>query len=235
MNQPITLKLLTSCILTLAMATSTVALAEYSPPPDQQPPGGYTQSTGPRGGCELTEKSSLIALAPRKHVGQTVAIHPTFAWFVSDLKSFPVEFTLYNYDPVKGLKLAYKTHLKSSPGIMKLSLPKDRPGLTVGQRYLWQVAILCDPNHPSSDLVAKAEIAVVQMPLVIKTVLSQVSDRQQKIELYAKSGLWYDALGEALADSSLKQVASGLLEDLAKLEASEVTQVKSTPTKLLGI
>jgi len=53
---------------------------------------------------------------------------------------------------------------------MKLSCCRRKPGLAVGQKYLWQVAILCDPNYPS-DLVAKAEIEVVEMSPALKTAL----------------------------------------------------------------
>lgn len=230
LNKRIDSRLVTSCVLSLSMAVTPPALAEYKPPPDQRPPSGYTTSTGPRGGCEGSGGTSLTVLAPQKHVGQTASVHPTFAWFVPDSKPLPMEFALYKYGPDSRPKLAHKLELKSSPGIMKLSFPKDKPALAVGQRYLWQVAILCDPNHPSSDLVAKAEIEVVEMPPTLKRALSTRMDRHEIIDLYAKAGLWYDALSEALEtaeNSRLGEVASTLLEDLAKLEEPEATQVGS--------
>lgn len=213
------------CALGLWLATTSVALAEYQPPADQKPPSGYSQSTGSRGGCERQGETALKTLAPQKHVGQTASLHPTFAWFVPEAKPLPMEFTLYKYASGKELELAYKTQLKTSPGIMKLSLPKDKPGLSLRQRYLWQVAILCDANHPSSDLVAKAEIEVVEMPRALIKEISQRRDRNERIERLAAAGLWYDALAAALADSSLNKVASSLLEDLAKLEEPQVVQV----------
>lgn len=202
-------RLIICYVLGLWLTTATSALAEYAPPPDQKPPSGYSQSTGSRGGCEVNTQTSLTTLAPHKHIGRTASTHPTFAWFVPVSKPYPLEFTLYNYVSSGNIQLFYKTQLKSSPGIMKLSLPKNNPGLAFGERYIWRVAILCDPNHPSSDLVASSEIEVVKMLPSLSSEIDRVGDRS-KISLLAASGLWYDYLAEALAanDISLSKVAA---------------------------
>lgn len=229
LNKRIYSRLLTSCVLSLSLAV-TPAVAEYEPPADQRSPSGYTSTTGSRGGCEASEGTPLTLLAPQRHIGQTASTHPTFAWFIPDSRPFAMEFTLYEYGSDSRPKLAHKLELKSSPGIMKLSLPQNKPGLVRGQRYLWQVAILCDPNYPSSDLVAKAEIEVVEMPPSLnRTLFTKMADHEMA-DLYAKAGLWYDALSEALGpaeDSRLRKVASTLLEDIAKLEESKAIQVES--------
>lgn len=222
-------RLVTSCVTTLLLSVPQAALAGYAPPPDQRPPSGQTTSSGTRGGCSGSEGLPLTVLAPQKHVGQTASVHPTFAWFVPI--SIPMEFTLHEYGSDAKLKVVHKISLQSSPGIMKLSLPEDKPGLVRGKRYLWQVAILCDRNHPSKDLVANAEIEVVETPPALKRQLSTTMDRLEIANLYARAGLWYEALREALGsaeDSRLGEAASSLLEDLAKLEEPEGTQVKST-------
>jgi hypothetical protein len=126
---------------------------------------------------------------------------------------------LFEFDSNGKPALVQKLDRMSSPGIMKLSLPED--SLIGGQRYLWQVVISCDPNHPSTDLVTRAEIQVVEMPLSLKKALSVTREPLKRAELYAESGLWYDALGEALgatSDARQGEYASTLLEDLAKLE-----------------
>jgi hypothetical protein len=211
--------IVTSYVLGLSLGVTSVALAEYIPPPDQLPPKSKTTSTGPRGKCEENGEITLTVLAPAKTVGQTVSLYPTFAWFVSASNPLPLEFRLFAYG--QDSKLIQKISLQSSPGIMKISLPEDKPGLSVGQRYLWQVAVLCNPNHPSADPIVRAEFQVVEMSPALKSALSATKNPVEMTNLYARAGLWYDALGEALrsAESSkLGQVASTLLEDLAKLE-----------------
>ncbi len=220
-------RLLASCVLSLSLAVTPVALAGYTPPPDQQPPSGNTTSSGPRGGCESSDEPSLTVLAPMKHVGQTASPHPTFAWFVPDTKPFPLEFRLFELAEGSNPKLIEKLELQSSPGIMKLSLPESQPGLAVGKRYLWQVTVICNPNYPSTDLVARAEIEVVEMPPTLKSALSGTTERSKLVELYAEAGFWYEALGEALestAEPRLGAVASTLLEDLVKLEEPQQSE-----------
>ena len=104
-----------------------------------------------------------------------------------------------------------------------MTLPKDRPELRVGHTYLWQVTILCDPDNASSDLIARADIQVVEMPSALD---STFVDSSNKSDFYAKASLWYDALGEALKlaeESKLGEVGSTLLENLAELEAVGLT------------
>lgn len=224
-------RLLTGCALGCVLVT-TPAMAEYQPPADQKPPSSYTQSAGPRGGCEVHEEVGLTALAPQNHIGQTTSSHPTFAWFIPDSKSLPLEFALYKYTPIGDVQPIYKTRLKTAPGIMQLSLPKNYPGLVLG-RYIWQVAMLCNPNHPSSDLVAKAEIERVEMLPTLAKQLTQTRDRVAKVKLYAQAGLWYDALAESLQETSLKSEVANLLENLARLESPETTDVSDRQSKYL--
>jgi hypothetical protein len=213
-----------SCVLSLSLAQTSVALAGYTPPPEQSPPSGNTTSSGARGGCENNQERSLTVLAPIKHIGQTASVHPTFAWFIPDTKPFPIKFKLFELASDRNLKLVETIELVSSPGVMKLSLPKDKPGLVVGQRYLWQVTVLCNPNYPSSDLVARAEIQVVEMPPTLNRRLSSTTEQSERVELYAGAGLWYDAFREALGsapNSSVGEVASRLLQNLANFEEAQ--------------
>lgn len=223
LNRCITSTLVTSCIL-ISLSGARVALAEYKPPADQRPPGDYTSTTGSRGGC-AGGGAPLKVLAPQKHVGQTTSTHPTFAWLIPDSISLPMEFTLYEYGSNLSLKVAQRVAMQSSAGIMKFSVPKAQPGLTVGKRYLWQVAILCNPNYPSGDLVAKAEIEVVEVPSALRRALATEAEHLKIAELYAKAGLWYDALGAALnSEVGSGEFTTTLLADLAKLEQPEILQ-----------
>jgi hypothetical protein len=217
-------KILTICALTITLSLTQATLAAYKPPSDQKPPSGYTDSSGIRGRCKTIGTGSLTLLAPVTHVGQTTSVHPTFAWFVAHHQRVPMEFSLYEFDNNdQPHKLIYKSQLQSSPGIMKLSLPQEQPGLSVGQKYLWQVEILCNRNRPSRNLLARTEIEVVAMPASLKDALDHEQDRTQRATLYAEAGMWYDALSEALNPSNtgeLGKAAANLIQDLANLEQS---------------
>lgn len=205
--------IIASCILASALAITTVVRAEYKPPTSQKPPTGKTTGTISRGGCSGGAES-LTALAPYSHVGQTSSPHPTLAWFVPDSQSYAMEVRLDKYDPSGDRTRLRTVQLQSQPGIMVLSLSEQK--LSTG-RYRWQVVILCNPNRPSSALVVEADIDVVDRPADLADALSAARPLT-RVNLFAESGLWYDALGEALRAE--EPTIQALLADLAALEAS---------------
>lgn len=226
LNKGITRRLVTSCVLGLSLVIAPAALADYVAPDDQEPPSDYTGQAGPRDGCE-GRGVPLTALAPQSHVGRTASTRPTFAWFVPNSTTKPMEFRLYEYDSNGNPQsIGEPISLESSPGIMTLTLPEDRPELKVGRTYLWQVTILCDPDNISSDLIARADIRVVEMPSALESTVNG----SNKANIYAEASLWYDALGAALDladESKLGEVGSTLLENLAELEAAGLTDEES--------
>lgn len=252
-------RILSASILTLFLSVESAVYAGYKEPSGQRAPRTNTDSSGSRG-CSEVAQLPLTTLAPQKHIGQTVSSHPTFAWFVPgspEIKTeyleqavspyptlawflpvspeYKTEFSLHEYSSNGTITLIKKIELKSSPGINKLSLPKDTPGLTVGKTYLWQVAVICNENYPSADLVRKAEIEVVPLPMNVKTSLDAVKNPLQRADIYAQAGLWYDALGEALTangNSQSGKALTSLLENLAQIEDADksnyLRQIAST-------
>jgi hypothetical protein len=232
--KPFNGKLLITAFLSLSLVIGGVAFADdkngegapdsthtgstgtrlYQPPGDLLSPFGDGLE-GRRGGCTGDAEISLTALAPQSHVGQTASTHPTFAWFVPDAQPIEIIFQVYEYGSNGSRDVIQEIPLQSSPGIMTLSLPKDEPGLSVGQRYGWRVVLLCNPNSPSSALVAGADIDVVSLPATFSDSL----DPLEKAKQYAEAGLWYDALAEVLASGKEASILlEDLLKDLAELE-----------------
>lgn len=227
-NKRIDITLVTSCVLSVALVTTPVALAQYkplNPSPAPVPVGGQGGRRG--GGCDGGDMP-LTVLASRKYVAQTVSRHPTFAWFVPDSRPFDMEFTIAEMAPggKKG-KEVLSLSLQSSQGIMKLSpFSSDAPGLEVGKVYFWQVAILCNSDTSENAIVDGASIEVVEIPTTVQNNLNQAADSFDQVNIYGKAGLWYDALSEALKvakASKLGEVGSSLLKDLAHWEAPEAT------------
>lgn len=224
-QQHITSKLLFSCTFILYLTLTNTAIATYKPPENPSSPKTATGSNGSRGnGCQGDAKTSLITLAPLAYVGQTVSLQPTFTWFVPDSQSRKIEFSIYQY--VNGKLEPVDTILmQSSPGIMTFSLEKTKTSLSVGEKYLWQVALLCNPNHPSEDLIARAEIEVVTIPPSLKNAISRTKEVVKRSDLYAENGIWYDALAESLNDSTNKTSTLKLLEELRNVEIEKVSKI----------
>ena len=143
--------------------------------------------------------------------------YPIVAWFVPDSKSFPLEFSLYEYEGNDEREIM-RQNLQSKPGIMSLSLSN----LEVGKRYRWQVVLLGNPDRLSNSLIAEATIDVVAPLSTLKTKLDATNNSREKAIIYAESGFWYDAFGETVAeteDAKSEDLMLSLLEDLARLEA----------------
>ncbi|NER25625.1 MAG: DUF928 domain-containing protein [Symploca sp. SIO1C2] len=227
LNKYIKAKLITSSILGLSLLITPAALADYKPPAEQKSPSDYTRQGGSRDGC-AGEGMPLTALVPLTHVGQTISTRPTFAWIVPDSTTKQMKLSLYEYDS-EGIPQQMGDPIVmdlNSSGIMTFTLQENRPELKVGNVYLWQVAIICDPYNPSSDLIVSADILVVEKPLDWENMLLDRSTASDASDFYADKGLWYDALSQALKlaeESKLGEVGSSLLEDLAELEAAKLT------------
>jgi hypothetical protein len=88
------------------------------------------------------------------------------------------------------------------------------------------VVLVCDPNVPSSNVVATAEIQVVAPAASLPTRLAAAQTPQQRIDLYAASGLWYDAIAEAHKASETSQSQAAVLELLDALVSWEAQPLK---------
>ena len=226
-NKSINNKLVALCILSSASLASPVGLAVYQPgtqkpvPPDRILVGGTTR------GCSGGDMP-LTVLASRNYMGRTISGHPTLAWFVPpDSVAKPIEVIIYEWLPGGKSKEVSKTPLQSTPGVMNLSpFSQNEPGLQPGKEYSWQVVLRCDPDSRSADLVSRASFQVVRMPTtMLQTKLNKAINSVEKTKIYAKEGLWYDALGEALKlakASKLGEVGSTLLNDLTEYEAPTI-------------
>jgi hypothetical protein len=199
------------------------AFADYKPPAKASAPSGQTTATGVRGVCSDSAAGKLTALAPHSYVGQTVSIRPTFAWFVPDSDAHALEFRLYHLNSDINSQPFYKAKMQSRSGIMQYTLPQKQAGLSVGQRYSWQVVLICDPNRPSTAQIAEAEIEVVVTPSTLKQELATAKNRLEKASQYAEAGIWYDALKETLLAPTNSVTLEARLKLLTSLAESEVS------------
>jgi hypothetical protein len=176
----------------------------YKPRKRMAPKGGIT-TTATRG-CAVEDgsKGKFVALAPVSDVGQTIAAHPTFSWYMPHANPYQLRFELAIADTAETI---YQTNLSSQAGMMQLTLPSTEPALTIGQSYYWRVILQCETGSPSSDQLVGGEIERVTL------ARSTPQFPAQLMQYYAEAGIWYDAFAIA---TPLER--NELLRDLAALE-----------------
>jgi hypothetical protein len=171
--------------------------------------GGFSRS------ASCSNQSKITAFVPPARmqetlsksfspVDTTLAAHPTI-WL--HLTSIPpnaqVQFTLQDAAGRKELYNA-RFQLTGQTGILGVRLPKTAPELKVGESYLWQLAIQCDRQDPSSDRLTIGSWLQRLSPAQIKPLpgfdpkpivqeLSQAAETD-KPALYASLGVWQDAV-----------------------------------------
>jgi LysM repeat protein len=151
-----------------------------------------------RGSCAAPGQK-LVALLPDTNLGQTVADQPTFFWLMPELKPewqnrklhSRFRLTMVDAQDTDIDPPLYETEFDSSPvGINSLTIPKEIP---VGQNLRWTLVIVCDPDDPDGNEYVKGWIRRVEPTPQLAAELEK-ANLVDYPAIYAKAGLWFDAL-----------------------------------------
>lgn len=167
-----------------------------------RPPAGIgapqrVEGGGTRGPDSCLAGKALTALVPSNRFGATVAAYPTFFVYmpaVSPQKSsLPVEFILEDADENELYKATFQT--TGRPGIVTLSLPTGAglSPLQVGRDYRWSFSIICQPGESTVNIEVEGWVRRVELNPTLNNRLQQASP-ENRVELYAESEIWHDAL-----------------------------------------
>lgn len=203
-------------------------------PQRQGTPQG-TRPAGSRNGCLVAEETPLTALAPitketdgrQLSWGLTTKEYPTFWFYVPyELKSLKnVKFSLRN----RRNQTIYETQLQltDAPGVISVSLPPNAPSLKVGEWYQYYLFVdaNCTSNRFSRKEVAQAWIKREAIASGFQTQLERISPRQRGL-LYARMGIWYDAMSSFAELKDDKQMNSEWVQMLRSVGLEEVANVE---------
>jgi hypothetical protein len=155
-----------------------------------------------RGECAMS--NNLVALVPFG-VGNTTAEYPTIYWYMPELRadkalSPVVEFVLRDANEQEIYSAKYplaKTAggIVGTPGLMSVRIASLYP-LKVNQEYQWDVTLRCDSTSPdkSQDMYVEGAIKRVEADPTLAQRLQRATP-QDRVAIYAKAQLWYEALG----------------------------------------
>lgn len=202
---------------------------------DERPP---TQPGRPvRGGCASISQLGLTALVPKNKMGRTVSDYPTFFFYLPPTEAESAEFILKDQS---GNQI-YKQDLTISnlSGVIGVSIPANQnvPPLEVGKSYTWNFTVICDSQDRSADQIEIGTVQRVELSADIRRQLDQ-ADPRQKTVIYAKNGIWQEALSTLAAarqanpnDTELAADWESLLDSvtLGKIAKEPIVQTKPEP------
>ncbi len=127
-------------------------------------------------------------------LGLTVAERPIF-WFYIPFPltaQRPIEFVL---EDDQGNEFYQTTFTESgiSSGIAGFELPSTAPPLEVNRTYRWYFSVYCTPERTDDPILAGGSVKRVAIKSSLTRQLEQAKP-QQRFELYAKAGLWHEAV-----------------------------------------
>lgn len=126
-------------------------------------------------------------------VDSTTSAHPTL--FVNIPDGLPATTAQLTVQNEAGDQELYSTSftLSGKPGIVGIRIPDTAPALEVGQKYLWQVSVTCDPSKPEDQLFAMSWVERVALDSDLARQVNQATPRE-KSTLYAEAGIWQDTV-----------------------------------------
>ncbi|MDF5722109.1 MAG: DUF928 domain-containing protein [Rhizonema sp. PD37] len=177
-------------------------------PPQLSPISGRRAGMGSRDECPAVA-TALTALVPLQEVqkvgkqtdesmieivgGLTASERPTFWFYVPytrDLANLSSEFILQDSMGKDVYRNAIA--LPPKPGIIGIPLPNTVTPLEVGKTYHWYLKVHCQQTA-SVPVYVEGDIQRVNLDSRVMQQLA-AADPQKKIIIYAKEGIWFDAL-----------------------------------------
>ncbi|AFY47249.1 protein of unknown function (DUF928) [Nostoc sp. PCC 7524] len=217
----------------------------YIPPTVKEKPGeprGRRRGGGSRGPCK--EYETLTALVPITNtgikdvvLGKSTSPNPTFWFFVPDNLNPRVSVEFVIQDEADNYVYQTKFNPPETPsGIVSLLVEPKEP-LVSSQSYRWTFSIYCDSEKSLAAVYVQGSMKQVDLNPTLKKQLEVAKTPLERAALFAKNGIWYDALttlGEQIQSSQSKdpEITSAWAELLqqAKLDSSAAAPIISCCT-----
>lgn len=185
-------------------------------PPDRGAPLS-TRGTGSRTECKKDLPVFLNLLVPNNHIGQSTLGRPTFSWYVTSTatSTLPIEFTLV--EPGNPVPIFVKEIESQNSGFMQLEVPQEVPELTPGKKYRWSVSVICNRNRSSENVFAQGWVERVEATPQLERQLQASNSERDRASIYAREGVWYDAVSLILRNRMDNPNDRSALEDTLSL------------------
>ena len=170
----------------------------FEPPPGRDAPREGTAGGGSRpvgSACGVSQSgvrgATLTALSPGRHLGLTASARPKFLVYVPKTSAQTMELSLFD-EQMNGV-YQMNVPVANRTGLVNIELPENAPSLVKDKPYYWTVALVCNKNERTEDIVVGGWIERSELNDNLKQQLAKVG-AVERASLYAKQGFWYDAV-----------------------------------------
>ncbi|MBI4780870.1 MAG: DUF928 domain-containing protein [Oscillatoriophycideae cyanobacterium NC_groundwater_1537_Pr4_S-0.65um_50_18] len=200
-------------------STGGASRGAFTPSPDNAAPrtaaGGASRTNLygylPQSGDQAVP---MLAVTPQNFYGTTLAERPTILVYVPSSNAQDAVFSLK--DDVGNTIYQTIVAVPNNAGVVAVQLPEEAPALEVGKDYQWFFALMIDGTLSPSTPYVDAWIKRIQ-PTAELTQALQQGDAQQRADILAEKGVWYDSAA-MLTDLRMAQPTNtALTEDWHEL------------------
>jgi hypothetical protein len=175
-------------------------------------PGQQTAGES-RGDCPQVN-TPLTALLPISNWGKTTAEYPNFWFYVPYTSSQnTAEFVLQDENRHDIYRTSVALNTKS--GYLNVSLPDTKSPLKVGKWYRWYFKIYCNSEQSATPLFVQGWVQRIPSNSLLQLELENSNQREDLI--YAKYGVWYDAVDHLVRLHLFNPNNSSLRQDWREL------------------
>ena len=182
-------------ILSLSLSFNTTAAPDYEPPSTGAPT--HRTGAGTRSDVSSTLQLQLLIHQQQQNV---ISAQPILFWKVSQALQKPAQFLLQNIETSETL-LELEIPINKA-GIQMLDLSHYNIVLETGKQYEWAITI-----PPQADLKSPLIMgATIQRQTSDTALQHALLNAEDKVSIYQKANLWYEALAHAHNNDSQAQV-----------------------------
>ena len=239
-NRPLLTRLMAVALVVGCVGTSQIAWAGFQPKfkSGQKTYAGRRVGLATRGpACNVTSPPSLglTAMVPANLLGVSASPSPTVSWFIPQNTYTTVEFNLSQSTGETLYSTTIQDPIQNQINSLSLSQEAGILPLVAGQDYQWEIKLVCaqDASGVKQPAIAAHGWITYEPPAAELTSQLAQATPEERYELYAANGYWYDAFQSVLA---LRQSGAESLggktqwEALLKHEAVKLGQFAPLPT-----
>lgn len=205
-------------------ATGTLVAQLKLPPTPQRGSAKETAGGGVRGGCVAEDQQRLIkAIMPRDSKDTLFVRQPTLLWQIPKTKAVRVEVLIRDRQKKEVyLQSRPLPDMKQDIGLLKVDLPPNT--LQPNQPYLWDLALICDPDDRSADVYLQGAVVYTSWDRL------QIQDKDA-IWQYLRQGIANRSLTLKSEDPALKALVAG--KPLTPAQKEQITLLVKTHLQTL--